>query len=263
MGLLDGILGAIGGGVTGGNLLSAGTSLFSGFLGMEGQERANQQNMEIAQTNSAFNASEAEKNRHFQEVQRETQYQTAVEDMIAAGLNPMLAYSQGGARPTGGSQGSAVQPAAMLNSAGAGITAAAQAASIQQTEAQTRNVEADTKIKLEQAPKVKWEARTAELESDIKVYEQRAASARDNYAIARAEIERDRLVAEARKLQAEAKLRGLEIPEGIAYSDFWKSTFGRTKPYVDYGAGAAGKIGSAALNFVPSTKALQYFKGKP
>lgn len=41
----------------------------------------------------------------FSERMRSTQYQTAVEDMKAAGINPMVAYSQGGAgTPSGGSQ---------------------------------------------------------------------------------------------------------------------------------------------------------------
>lgn len=38
----------------------------------------------------------------FMERMRSTQYQTAVEDMKAAGINPMVAYSQGGAGTPGG-----------------------------------------------------------------------------------------------------------------------------------------------------------------
>lgn len=53
------------------------------------------------------NHREAEQNRDWQELQRATAYQTTVQDLQAAGLSPMLAYSKG---PTSGGSGATAAP---------------------------------------------------------------------------------------------------------------------------------------------------------
>lgn len=83
----------------------------SGLLGFGGQERANKVNQQEAAKNRAFQSEEAAINRAFQERMRNTEWQAAVADMEAAGINPAVAYSKGGASSPGGSMGGGSQAA--------------------------------------------------------------------------------------------------------------------------------------------------------
>jgi len=97
------------------------------------------------ETNKA-NAQQAQIQQGFQREMSDTAYQRAVADMKAAGLNPMLAYSQGGATTPVGAK------AEMQSALGAGATSAQQSFQIAQSARnQTDLTKADVHLKNEQA----------------------------------------------------------------------------------------------------------------
>lgn len=169
------------------------------WLGYEGTKNTNQSNQAISAATMAFNAQEAEKNRvfsagqadlayqrnvaeassnrsfqagqagaamNFAERMAATSYQRAVGDLAKAGLNPMLAYSQGGApspqgtaghgaqaqaTPASGSQASYGNYARQESTAIAALNSAAASINLRNAIKQGENIEADTILKQSQA----------------------------------------------------------------------------------------------------------------
>lgn len=135
-------------------LLAAAAPIIGGALGFAGG---------LFQ-NSAQSAM-ADKQMKFQEKMDNTRYQRGMADMKAAGLNPMLAYSQGGA----GSPAGAMAP--VTNVGEAAVRAAEGSSNSAKTSAlvksQVENMAADTKLKMDQSKAAIESAKLASANSAV------------------------------------------------------------------------------------------------
>lgn len=120
-----------------GTAIMAGANLLGALIGRKGQQDTN-----------AANAAQAQKQMDFQERMSNTQYQRAVADIKAAGLNPALAYSAGGAGTPGGAAATMQNPEqitaqGLTNAASAALTYEQAKANIKATLAQADKTAAE------------------------------------------------------------------------------------------------------------------------
>ncbi len=126
-----------------GSLGGAAISALGSYLGGKAQNKANR---EISREQMAF-----------QERMSSTAYQRGMVDMRKAGLNPILAYKQGGASsPTGAS-------IAAQNVLGPAVSSAVQTYTAMEN---VKNVRADTELKQQQSRKTSNEAMRMEKSGD-------------------------------------------------------------------------------------------------
>jgi len=234
-------------------IASIAAPIIGGIFGSEGQEEANSANKAMSQAQMDF-----------QERMSSTSYQRAVKDMQAAGLNPMLAYSQGGAStPAGSTAVMGNKNAAAVSSGMSALQSANIVAQNKVLEAQADNIKADTLNKVTHNPGIESSARSAGvnasmLERQLEQYEielSRAVSTyrqqRDNEQLtlmqrqAADQTFQERVAqirAESRSAVTKAQLLGLDVPEALSYADFYKSAAGKAKPYTDYGLDSASRF---------------------
>lgn len=217
-----------------------------------GQERTN-----------AANAQMAQQQMDFQAAQTGSSWQRGVADMKAAGLNPMLAYSQGGAQSGAGST------AQMGNSLGEGANSAFSAAQTMaalknaasqneltnaqtaREDATTENIQADTLDKLKQ-PGLTL-ARTGEAGSRTRNLDEATKGIAISNWIADAtkhsQISLASSTADLRRHEAAAEKYGLSGRK--AYSDYFDTAAGRSEPYLRLGGEVLNSAGAAFRKFVP------------
>ena len=146
MGMFDGILSAVTSPVA-----SLGSALVGAAGSYFGTTSANQANTDIANSANQQSLANQQQNQDWLSNQRATQYQTAVSDMKAAGLNPMLAYTQGGAGTPSSSPAQVHLPAPRQNAMGNAVSSAQQGMQSMNAIQQAEQSRAQTNLIDEQA----------------------------------------------------------------------------------------------------------------
>lgn len=201
------------------------------------------------QTNQS-NDAEARMSRMWQENMRASAYQTTVADLKAAGLNPMLAYSQGANQTPG------TQMAVMKNYLGDAATSAVQGynsyqqaenyrQAIEQSKAQTEQIraqaaltaaqEANTRIDaaMKEAQTKYWNVMVPRVMADTKL--SAASKAELEQRVRNAKLTGFLTIKQSDSADLRNALMRLQLNQSKAYSDYFGSPMGQAHPYVESG----------------------------
>lgn len=92
-----------------GSLLGAGASIYGSQQQADAVRASNEASIQMAREGMLFSSQQAAREMEFQERMSGSSYQRGIDDMRKAGINPMMAVSQGGASTPSGAMGTALQ----------------------------------------------------------------------------------------------------------------------------------------------------------
>lgn len=242
-----------------------GSGLVGGALGYFSADQANREARHVA-----------DKQMQFQERMSSTSYQRAVDDMQKAGLNPMLAYTQGGASTPAGSAAPVAQKLGPAVSSA--LAAATQMANVENIKAGTDKQKAETALTKATTPGT--EASSAEAAARWQWLLN--PSSRDKDGVPTSTRSRDMWTAElkgrvgdaeskrimsvladrtldpkVRAAVAEALAKEYGLPEMKATADMYSTDVGKYIPWLDPASKGLSSIGELIGNILPIGKALK------
>ncbi len=212
---------AIGAAVTGGLSLIGGSSANRARAAEARKDRAFQSTQ--AKVSREFMAGQAGTQMQFQERMRNTEWQAAVEDMRQAGINPALAYSQGGASSPGGAMGG--------GAAGSGSRAAQE------------DVLSPAVSSGQQARRLKRELKLMDTQNDAAYARARLDTELGDKASKEAEL----VVRQQTNMDLQNELAGLQMHSARNLANLEKTKFGQAVPYIERSLRSVGSLPSAVF----------------